>query len=91
MSSPPHPACPVTVPLCVLAPGMQAEIFKLGCKDAINHRLRELGFCEAATVKKISGKTSVMCEVCGTKLALSHELAQLIQVQPLAAAAGGGR
>lgn len=68
---------------------MQAEIFKLGGKDAINHRLRELGFCEAAKVKKISGKTSVMCEVCGTKLALSHELALLIQVQPMAATSAG--
>ena len=89
MSSTPHPACPVTVPLCVLAPGMQAEIFKLGGKDAINHRLRELGFCEAAKVTKITGKTSHITEVCGTKLALSHELAQLIQVQPMAAASGG--
>ena len=49
----------------------------------MNHRLRELGFCEAAKVKKISGKTTVMCEVCGTKLALSAELARLIHVQPL--------
>ena len=89
MSSTPHPECPATVPLCLLAPGVQAEIFKLGGKDAINHRLRELGFCEAATVKKISGKTTVMCEVCGTKLALSRELAQLIHVQPLAVVAGG--
>lgn len=88
MSPTPHPACPITVPLCLLAPGVQAEIFKLGGKDAVNHRLRELGFCEAATVKKISGKTTVMCEVCGTKMALSHELAQLIHVQPRAAAAG---
>lgn len=88
MSSTPHPDCPVTVPLCLLAPGVQAEIFKLGGKDAINHRLRELGFCEAAKVKKISGKTTVMCEVCGTKLALSHELARLIQVQPVAMATG---
>ena len=67
---------------------MQAEIFRLGGKEAINHRLRELGFCEAAKVKKISGNTTVMCEVCGTKLALSHELAQLIHVQPVAMAAG---
>ena len=89
MSSTQQPVCPVTVPLCLLAPGVQAEIFKLGGKDAVNHRLRELGFCEAAKVKKISGRTSVMCEVCGTKLALSQELAKLIQVQPLAAMTGG--
>ncbi len=89
MLSTPQQVCPVTVPLCVLAPGVQAEIFKLGGKEAVNHRLRELGFCEAAKVTKISGKTTVVCEVCGTKMAMSHELAQLIQVQPLTAMTGG--
>lgn len=85
MSTNPTHDCPKTLPLCLLAPGMQAEIFRLGGQEAINHRLRELGFCEAAKVKKISGKTTVMCEVCGTKLAISKELAQLIHVQPVAA------
>jgi ferrous iron transport protein A len=84
--------CPPTLPLCLLAPGVQAEVFKLGGKEAVNHRLRELGFCEAAKVKKLSGKTTVMCEVCGTKLALSADLARLIHVQPIAhAPAAGGR
>jgi len=84
--------CPSTLPLCLLAPGVQAEVFRLGGKEAVNHRLREMGFCEAATVKKISGKTTVMCEVCGTKLALSAELARLIHVQPVGTArAASGR
>jgi len=83
MSSEDATGCPATLPLCLLAPGVQAEVFRLGGKEAVNHRLRELGFCEAAKVKKISGKTTVMCEVCGTKLALSAELARLIHVQPL--------
>ena len=86
MSTNPPADCPKTLPLCLLAPGAQAEIFRLGGKDAINHRLRELGFCEAAKVRKISGRHTVMCEVCGTKLAISAELAQLIHVQPLATA-----
>ena len=83
--------CPATVPLCLLAPGAQAEIFKLGGKEAVNHRLRELGFCEAATIKKISGRSTVMCEVCGTKLALSADLAKLIHVAPRNGAASAGR
>ncbi|MFT3829662.1 MAG: FeoA family protein [Opitutaceae bacterium] len=87
MSTNPTAACPQTLPLCLLAPGVQAEIFRLGGKETINHRLRELGFCEAARVRKISGRSTVMCEVCGTKLAISAELAQLIHVQPLAAGA----
>ena len=81
-----------SVPLCLLAPGTQAEIFKLGGKEAINNRLRELGFCEAATVKKISGSSTVICEVCGTKLALGADLAKLIHVTPLRTATHvGGR
>ena len=42
-----------------------------------------------ATVKKITGRSTVMCEVGGTKLALGKELAQLIRVLPLASAGGG--
>jgi ferrous iron transport protein A len=71
------------VPLCLLAPGVQAEIFRLGGKEAINHRLRELGFCEAAKVRKTGGNSTVLCEVCGTRLAISRELAQHIHVMPL--------
>lgn len=83
---------PDTLPLCLLAPGAQAEIFRLGGKEDVNHRLRELGFCEASKVRKISGQSTVVCEVCGTKLALSAELARLIHVQPVGTArAAGGR
>ena len=83
MSTNPPSSRPKTVSLSELAPGVQAEIVKLGGKDAINHRLRELGFCEASRVTKIAGRSTVMCEVSGTKLALGQELARLIRVLPL--------
>ena len=89
MSTNPPPNMPKTLTLCQLAPGAQAEIVNLGGREAIKHRLRELGFCEAATVRKITGRSTVMCEVGGTKLAIGKELAQLIRVLPLAAAGGG--
>ena len=89
MSTNPPANRPKTISLSELAPGVQAEIVKRGGKESINHRLRELGFCEAATVKKITGRSTVMCEVGGTKLALGKELAQLIRVLPLASAGGG--
>ena len=83
MSTNPPSSRPKTVSLSELVVGVQAEIVKLGGKDAINHRLRELGLCEAARVTKIAGRSTVMCEVSGTKLALGKELARLIRVLPL--------
>ena len=88
MSTNPPANRPKTISLSELAPGVQAEIVKLGGKESINHRLRELGFCEAATVKKIAGHSTVMCEVAGTKLAIGKPLAQLIHVHPLTRACG---
>lgn len=88
MSTNPPANRPKTITLCQLAPGVCAEIIKLGGRESIVHRLRELGLCEAATVKKIAGRSTVMCEVGGTKLALGKELAQHIHVAPLAATGG---
>lgn len=88
MSTNPPANRPKTVTLCQLAPGVPAEIFKLGGNEADTQRLRELGFCEAATVKKIAGHSTVMCEVAGTKLAIGKPLAQLIHVHPLTTACG---
>lgn len=49
-------------------------------------QLRRLGFCEALTVRKVSHGRNLVCTVCGTRLALSRELAHHIKVTPLSAA-----
>jgi ferrous iron transport protein A len=77
---------PRLLPLCQLSKGAVGTVCELGGTHSMNLRLRELGFSESARVKKISGRSTVICDVCGTRLALSHDLARTILVQPLVAA-----
>jgi len=46
-------------------------------------RVREMGFGESAVITKISGRSTILCQVGETRLALSHEAARRITVQPL--------
>lgn len=46
-------------------------------------QLREIGFCEAMRVRKISQGRNLVCSVCGARLALSRELARQVRVVPL--------
>ncbi len=46
-------------------------------------RLRDLGLCEQLQVRKISGGRNLICSVCGTRLAISRELAEQVVVAPL--------
>jgi len=45
-------------------------------------QLREIGFCEEMRVRKITGGRNMLCTVCGTRLALSKDLADQITVVP---------
>ena len=53
--------------------------------DGFAQRLREMGFGEAALVTKISGRTTSLCQVNGTRIALNHNAAMAILVEPLPA------
>ncbi len=44
-----------------------------------------MGFCEYAEIIKVAQGTALICQVCGTRLALSRELAKTILIQPVAA------
>lgn len=46
-------------------------------------RLRDLGFCEQMEVRKISGGRNLVCSICGTRMAISRELAEQVFVSPL--------
>ena len=46
-------------------------------------RLRDLGFCEQMQVRKLSGGRNLVCSVCGTRLAISKELADQVFVSPV--------
>lgn len=49
-------------------------------------QLRQLGFCETLQVRKLANGRNLICTVCGTRLALSREMAQQVKVSPLTAA-----
>ncbi len=66
---------------------------KVGCDFRIrflagpaSEQLRLLGFCESLQVRKIANGRNLICSICGTRMALSRELAQQVQVSPLFAA-----
>ena len=46
-------------------------------------RLRDMGFCEQLQVRKLSGGRNLICSVCGTRMAISRDLAEQVYVNPL--------
>lgn len=46
-------------------------------------RLRDLGFCEQLQIRKITGGRNLICSICGTKMAISRELAEQVWVAPV--------
>ena len=46
-------------------------------------RLRDLGFCEQLQVRKLAGGRNLICSVCGTRMAISRELADQVLVAPM--------
>lgn len=43
-------------------------------------RLRDLGFCEQLQLRKIAGGRNLICSICGTRMAISRELADQVWV-----------
>jgi Fe2+ transport system protein FeoA len=44
-------------------------------------RLRDMGFCEQMQVRKLTGGRNLICSVCGTRLAISSDLAEQVLVK----------
>ena len=66
---------------------------QVGCDFQIRYldgpacdQLRNLGFCESLHVRKLSGGRNLICSVCGTRLAVSRELAEQVKVTPVLSA-----
>ena len=69
------------VPLCQLPAGALGRVRELTGSNEFCQRVREMGFGELAFVTKVSGSTTILCQVNGTRLALSHAAAQHILVE----------
>jgi Fe2+ transport system protein FeoA len=77
-------------PLCSLnsvRAGTCVRIKQLPEGAELTTRLREIGFCEEQTIRLVSAKNSVICQVCNSRLAISTQLAAGILVEPLSARA----
>jgi Fe2+ transport system protein FeoA len=46
-------------------------------------RLRDLGFCEQLQVRKLANGRNLICSVCGTRMAISRDLADQVIVAPM--------
>ena len=82
---PPEPAnpCPQRLSLIELPAGVPSRVTGLNGQPEFSQRLREMGFCESAVVQKIAGNQMVICELCGTRVALSDRVAGDIEVEPI--------
>lgn len=71
------------VPLCQLPAGAVGRVQAITGDEGFCQRLREMGFGEAALITKISGSTTSLCQVNGTRIALNHSAAMNILVERL--------
>lgn len=47
-------------------------------------RLRDMGFCEQMQVRKLANGRNLICSLCGTRLAISKDLADQVLVEAVA-------
>lgn len=73
---------PEPVPLCQLPAGESGRVCALTGETSFCQRIRELGLGERAFVTKIGGYGPFICMVNGCRLALSHDAAAQILVEP---------
>lgn len=71
------------LPLCQLPAGSLGRVRELNGTADFCQRVREMGFGESAFVAKIGGTGPFICQVNGTRIALSHGAAMCILVEPL--------
>ena len=70
--------CESLMTLCQAAVGCEFHIRFL--QGPACEKLRQMGFCESMRVKKISDGRNLLCSVCGTRMAISKDLAKQVMV-----------
>lgn len=75
------------LPLCQLPAGRSGRVQALRGEPAFCQRVREMGFGERAFVTKVGGHGPFICVVNGCRLALNHDAAASILVEPIGASA----
>lgn len=75
---------PTLQPLCQLPVGATGFVRSLEGGGDFCQRVREIGLGESAVVTKVGGRGPFICRVNGNRLALNHDTARRIWVQPIA-------
>ena len=70
-------------PLNRVRAGTSVRIKQLPDSGDVTTRLREIGLGEEQTIKLVSAQSTVICQVCNARLAISTELAGSILVEPV--------
>ena len=81
MSRPLDPFRPIRMRLTELPVGAAGRVCELNGKAELCQRLREMGFCESAVIEKVSGEHTLVCQLCGARIALSGRAAEHIVVE----------
>lgn len=73
--------------LTELPVGCAGRVCELEGEAGLCARLREIGFREPAVIEKLSGKTTLLCQISCNRIALSaaaaaHVIVELIQGRP---------
>lgn len=71
------------IPLCQLPAGAIGRVRELTGDAGFCQRVREMGFGESTFVTKVGGSGPFICQVNGTRIALSHAAAMCIVVEQL--------
>lgn len=70
-----------TVSLLDIPKGRKVRVYSLDAESVACQRLREMGFCEEAEVKVLTNNGSMVCQVCGSKVGLSKQVANAVRVE----------
>jgi ferrous iron transport protein A len=73
----------IPISLQEIPEGEAVRVVALDGAEELGTRLREMGFCEQAVVRRVSGRSHIVCQVCGSKVALNRAVAGRIRVERL--------
>lgn len=68
-----------TLSLSQAAPG--CDLMVESVEGTSCNELRSMGFCEQMRLRKVSNGRTMICTVCGSRLAISRHLAEQVQVR----------
>ena len=70
------------LPLPQAVRGQKVRVQRLEGHESVCNRLREMGFCELSEVRVLNNNGATLCQVCGAKVCLSRQIADVILVEP---------